>query len=78
MASAGAAELISAMLLGYREPALTRFGVSMLGYSRTFNPAKCRRDLGSPAVSLAEGVDRLVAAHAVDGRSQDGHLAEGS
>jgi len=51
--------------------------VSMLGYSRTFNPAKCRRDLGSPAVSLAEGVDRLVAAHAVAGRSRGGHLATG-
>jgi nucleoside-diphosphate-sugar epimerase len=64
MALAGAGELVSARLLGYREPPLTRFGVSMLGYSRTFDPAKCRRDLGPPAVSVAEGVDRLVCAHA--------------
>ena len=64
MALAAAGELASALLLGYREPPLTRFGVSMLGYSRTFDPAKCRRDLGPPAVSLAEGVDRLVCAHA--------------
>jgi len=78
MASAAMAELVSARLLGYREPPLTRFGVSMLGYSRTFNPAKCRRDLGAPAVSLAEGVDRLVAAHAVARRRRDGHLATGS
>jgi nucleoside-diphosphate-sugar epimerase len=64
MTAAGAAELVSAALLGYREPPLTRFAVSMLAYSRTFDPAKCRRDLGPPAVSVAEGVDRLVAAQA--------------
>lgn len=86
MALAGVAELVSAMFLGYREPPLTRFGVSMLGYSRTFDPAKCRRDLGSPAVSLADGVDRLVAARAPSARSRtalaplsrDGHPAGGS
>jgi hypothetical protein len=80
MALAAAGELASATLFGYREPPLTRFGVSMLGYSRTFDPAKCRRDLGPAAVSLAEGVDRLVAAHArtvpgpltADGRQSTG------
>jgi 2-alkyl-3-oxoalkanoate reductase len=61
MAAAGAAEAVSAAALGYREPPLTRFGVSMLAYSRTFDAAKCQRDLGPAAVSLAEGVARLVA-----------------
>lgn len=62
MALAGAAEIVSAAVLGYREPPLTRFGVSMLAYSRTFDSAKCQRDLGPAAVPLATGVERLVAA----------------
>jgi nucleoside-diphosphate-sugar epimerase len=61
MALAGAAEVVSAAAGGYREPPLTRFGVSMLAYSRTFDAAKCQRDLGPPAVSLTEGVERLIA-----------------
>lgn len=82
MALAGVAEVISAAALGYREPPLTRFGVSMLAYSRTFDAAKCQRDLGPPAVPLAEGVERLVAAHALaatgkDGTAQDGGASEG-
>jgi nucleoside-diphosphate-sugar epimerase len=63
MALAGVAEAVSATVGGYREPLITRFGVSMLAYSRTFDAAKCQRDLGPPAVSLADGVERLVAAH---------------
>lgn len=63
MAAAAAAEVASAAFAGYREPPLTRYGVSMLGYSRTFDASRCQRDLGPPAVSLAEGVQRLVAAH---------------
>jgi hypothetical protein len=83
MALAGAAEVFSAALLGYREPPLTRFGVSMLAYSRTFDAAKCQRDLGPPAVPLAEGVERLVAAHGPawagrDAAVQDGGAGEGT
>ena len=44
------------------EKALTRFGVSVFAYSKTFDVAKCRRDLGPPPVDLATGVARLVAA----------------
>lgn len=61
MALAGAGEAVSAAFLGYREPPITRFGVSMFAFSKTFDIAACRRDLGDPAVSLAEGVQRLVA-----------------
>jgi nucleoside-diphosphate-sugar epimerase len=60
---AGIAERVSAALLGYREPPLTRYGVSVLSRSKTFDVARCLSDLGAPAVSLDEGVERLVAAH---------------
>ncbi|MDX1996448.1 MAG: NAD(P)-dependent oxidoreductase [Thermoanaerobaculia bacterium] len=62
MALAGLAEGVSALFLGYREPPVTRFGVSVFAYSKTFDVEKCRRDLGPPPVSLAEGVERVVAA----------------
>ena len=62
-ALAGTAELVSAAFLGYAEPPITRFGVSVLAHTKTFDVARCLRDLGAPPVSLAEGVERLVAAH---------------
>lgn len=68
MALAGAGEAISAAFLGYREPPITRFGVSMFAYSKTFDITACRRDLGDPPVSLAEGVQQLVAWWATQGR----------
>jgi 2-alkyl-3-oxoalkanoate reductase len=42
------------------EPPVTRFGVSVFAYSKTFNVAKALRDLGPPSVSLDEGVERFV------------------
>ena len=62
-AVAGAAEQVSALLLGYREPPLTRYGVSVLARSKTFDVSHCLRDLGAPPVDLDEAVDRLVRAH---------------
>lgn len=62
-ALAGAAEWVSAAFLGYAEPPITRFGISVLAHTKTFEVARCLRDLGAPPVSLAEGVERLVAAH---------------
>lgn len=62
-ALASAGELVSARLLRYREPVLTRFGVSVLSRSKTFDVSRCLRDLGDPLVSLDEGVERLVAAY---------------
>lgn len=61
MALAGVAEGVSALFLGYREPPVTRFGVSVFAYSKTFDVSKCRRDLGPPPISLGEGVARVVA-----------------
>ncbi|AEE47323.1 NAD-dependent epimerase/dehydratase family protein [Cellulomonas fimi] len=62
-AAARAGEVASATLLGWREPPLTRFGVSVLSRSKTFDVSRTLRDLGAPAVSLDESVDRLVRAH---------------
>lgn len=43
------------------EPPVTRFGVSVFAYSKTFNVTKALRDLGPPSVSLQDGVDRFIA-----------------
>jgi len=61
MTLAGLSEWISAVFLGYREPPITRFGVSVFAYSKTFDVRRCLELLGPPPVSLAEGVERLVA-----------------
>lgn len=42
------------------EPPLTRFGVSVFAYSKTFDVRKALRELGPPAVELDEGVNRFV------------------
>lgn len=63
-AFARAGELVSAAYLDWREPPLTRFGVSVLSRSKTFDVSRTLRDLGAPAVSLTEAVDRLARAHA--------------
>ncbi|MBT8226508.1 MAG: NAD(P)-dependent oxidoreductase [Dactylosporangium sp.] len=64
MGAARAMETASAVFAGYREPPITRFGVSVFAYSKTFDVRKCHRDLGRPAVGLAEGVARLVTSFA--------------
>jgi 2-alkyl-3-oxoalkanoate reductase len=62
MALAGLSEWVSAVFLGYREPPVTRFGVSVFAYSKTFDVRRCLDLLGPPPISLAEGVERLAAA----------------
>jgi len=42
------------------EPPITRFGVSVFAYSKTFNVAKALRDLGPPSISVDEGVVRFI------------------
>lgn len=61
MRLAHVAEWVSAGLLGYREPPLTRFGVAVFAYSKTFDVRQCLAELGPPAVSVEEGVTRFVA-----------------
>lgn len=43
------------------EPPITRFGVGVLAYSKTFDVAKSLRFLGPPSVSLEDGLDRFIA-----------------
>lgn len=44
-----------------QEPPITRFGVGVLGFSKTFDVAKSLSVLGPPCVGLEEGVDRFIA-----------------
>ena len=44
-----------------REPPLTRFGVSVFAYSKTFDVAKALSALGKPSVGVREGMDRFIA-----------------
>jgi 2-alkyl-3-oxoalkanoate reductase len=60
MLAADVVEKIYALLPFLGEPPITRFGVSVFAYSKTFNVAKSLRDLGPPSVPLSEGVDRFV------------------
>lgn len=42
------------------EPPITRYGVGVLSWSKTFDPTKMLEVLGPPAISTDEGVDRFV------------------
>lgn len=44
----------------WREPSLTRYGVGVLAWSKTFDITKARAALGPPSVSLDEAVRRFV------------------
>ena len=60
MRAASLAEFVYRGLRLRGEPPITRFGVSVLAYSKTFNVAKALRELGEPSVSLDEGIDRFI------------------
>lgn len=42
------------------EPPITRFGIGVLAYSKTFDISKTLRVLGPPAVDLETGVERFI------------------
>lgn len=42
------------------EPPITRFGVGVFAWSKTFDVSRMLADLGPPSVSIAEGVDAFV------------------
>jgi 2-alkyl-3-oxoalkanoate reductase len=44
-----------------QEPPITRFGVSVFAYSKTFDVAKALQTLGEPKISLEEGKQRFTA-----------------
>lgn len=60
MAIARVLEGIYTFLPG-QEPPITRFGVSVFAYSKTFDVSKTLKILGEPKVSLEEGKRRFVA-----------------
>ena len=60
MLGAGLLELFHHMFLPWKEPVLTRFGVHVFAYSKTFNVAKSIAVMGEPKVSIEEGVRRTV------------------
>lgn len=43
-----------------REPPITRYGISVLAYSKTFDPARMLDTLGPPSVSIEEGIQRFI------------------
>jgi nucleoside-diphosphate-sugar epimerase len=61
MLAAGALELVHALFLPRREPSITRFGIHVFAYSKTFDVSKMLTTMGTPRVPLAEGVERTVA-----------------
>ncbi len=68
----GLVERVYALCPFLGEPPVTRFGVSAFAYSKTFNIARARRDLGAPAVPLTEGVERFVAWQRAQMRREEG------
>lgn len=59
-ALAGAAELVSARLLNYAEPPITRYGIAMFTHSKTFDATKVRSVLGPPPTTVAQTLADVV------------------
>ncbi|MDB6078349.1 MAG: NAD(P)-dependent oxidoreductase [Akkermansiaceae bacterium] len=57
---ATAIEWFYKVFLPRREPPITRFGIGVLAYSKTFDISKSLAVLGPPAVSLQEGVTAFI------------------
>jgi 2-alkyl-3-oxoalkanoate reductase len=62
MAAAAVLEATHALFLPHREPAITRFGIHVFAFSKTFDVSKMLSLFGPPRISLAEGLTRTVAA----------------
>jgi len=54
-------EAVYGLLPFLGEPPLTRFGVSVFAYSKTFDVSRALRDLGPPSTSLADGLKQFIA-----------------
>jgi nucleoside-diphosphate-sugar epimerase len=61
MVLAGLLEFVYGVWLPAREPPITRFGVHVFAYSKTFDVSKMLATMGPPRVSVQEGVERTVA-----------------
>jgi nucleoside-diphosphate-sugar epimerase len=60
MLAAGVAEAAWRVLRLRGEPPVTRFGVGVFAWSKTFDVSKALADFGPPSVSLADGVEAFV------------------
>ena len=60
MRAAWITENLYRLFLLQREPPITRFGVSVFAYSKTFDVSKMLRDFGPPSVSVEEGVAAFI------------------
>jgi hypothetical protein len=58
---AGMIETIYRLFAWWKEPPITRFGVHVFAWSKTFDVQKMRSTFGNPPTSSAEGVRRFVA-----------------
>ena len=61
LALAGALERVYRVLPFLGEPPITRFGVGVFAYSKTFDVKKALAALGPPTVPLREGIARFIA-----------------
>lgn len=61
MRMARVAEALSGSWTGWREPPLTRFGVSAVAHSKTFNVARMLSLIGPPPFTPEEGMDAFIA-----------------
>jgi nucleoside-diphosphate-sugar epimerase len=61
MLAAAATELAYRVFQVKAEPPITRFGVSVFAYSKTFNVRRTLEAMGPPSVAIDEGVKRFVA-----------------
>ncbi len=60
MRMARAAEVVSSRLLGWREPPITRFGVSAVAHSKTFDVTRMLSLLGPPPFTPEQGVNAFI------------------
>ncbi|MEN1678793.1 MAG: NAD-dependent epimerase/dehydratase family protein [Planctomycetota bacterium] len=60
MLGASVLETVHRLFLPAREPAITRFGVHVFAYSKTFDVQRMLTRLSQPRVSLEESVERTV------------------
>lgn len=61
MRLAGAMEWVSAHLFGWAEPPLTRYSVSAVAHSKTFDVTKMRETMGPPPFTTEQGIAAFVA-----------------
>lgn len=57
---ATAIEWFYKIFIPHKEPPITRFGIGVLAFSKTFDASKTLRVLGPPAVTLEDGVEAFI------------------